>query len=102
MVDTREHTPFPPHGGGVGHTMVLGSNADGINSPRGFGNPGTPFYELFDVFWYSTNVNPGDGGFIVVVGSHKAEFELPYEQKTYASAEDLPDGVVNITPKAGD
>ena len=43
-----------------------------------------------------------DGGFIVVVGSHKAEFEFPYEQKTYTSAEDLPDGVVNITPKAGD
>ena len=102
MVDTHEHTPFPLHGGGVGHTMALGNNADGINSPRGFGNPGTLYCELFDVFWYLTDVNPGDGGFIVVAGSHKAEFELPYEQKAYESAEDLPVGVVNITPKAGD
>ena len=81
MVDTGEHTPFPLHGGGVGHTMVLGNNADGINSLRGFGNPGNLYCELFDAFWYLTDVNPGDGGFIVVVGLHKAEFELPYEQK---------------------
>ena len=102
MVDTHEHTPFPLHGGGVGHTMILGNNADGINSPRGFGDPGTLYCELFDVFWYLTDVNPGDGGFIIVTGSHKAEFELPYEQGVYETAEDLPDGVVNITPKAGD
>ena len=102
MVDTHEHASLQLHGGISGQTMALGNKTDGIHSPRGFGDPGTLYSEFFDVFWYLTDVNPGDGGFILVIGSHKAEFELPYEQRTYESADELPDGVVNITPKAGD
>ena len=50
MVDTHEHTPFPLHGGVTGQIMVLGNKTDGINSPRGFDEPGTLYSELFDVF----------------------------------------------------
>ena len=56
------------------------------------------------VFPYLTDVNPGDGGLIVLPGSHKAEFDRPFDV-FYADgkiADKIPEGVVNITPKAGD
>ena len=68
----------------------------------------------FICFFYFTDVNPGDGGVIVLPGSHKSEFERP--QISYTHTE--PDGIffqdpeapdqplhpalVNVTPKAGD
>lgn len=100
MLDTHEYAAIELHGGGS-QVMVLGVSRDGVNSPRGFGEPGTVYCSFFNVFWCLTDVYPGDGGLIVATGSHKSEFECPYV-KLYDYAEDVPQGVVNITPKAGD
>lgn len=35
-------------------------------------------------------------------GSHKGDFDSPFLGQIYESAEDLPQGIVDITPKAGD
>ena len=71
----------------------------------------------FICFFYFTDVNPGDGGIVVLPGSHKSEFERP---KIFPHPKSLtePDGIffqnledpnqplhpalVNVTPKAGD
>ena len=57
-------------------------------------------------FPYFTDVYPGDGGLIVIPGSHKSEFTRPKELLTLDEADGidpLEDPVfVNITPKAGD
>lgn len=55
------------------------------------------------VFPYFDDINPGDGGLVVVPGSHKAEFPRP-ENLFYRDlvTDDLSEGVENITPKAGD
>lgn len=63
------------------------------------------FCNDFVIFPYLTDVHPGDGGLLVVPGSHKAEFPRPETLFNHGVAEDsdnLPPGVVNITPKAGD
>lgn len=65
---------------------------------------GQIFCDNLVVFPYLTDVNPGDGGLIVLPGSHKAEFDRPFEM-FYADGkitDEIPDGVVSITPKAGD
>ena len=52
-----------------------------------------------------TDVNPGDGGLIVIPGSHKSEFERPDELLNPGSdgIDPEPDPVfTNLTPKAGD
>ena len=48
---------------------------------------------------------PGDGGLLVVPGSHKAAFDRPprlFNGGVIANKEGIPDGVVNVTPRAGD
>jgi ectoine hydroxylase-related dioxygenase (phytanoyl-CoA dioxygenase family) len=65
---------------------------------------GQIFCDNLVVFPYLTDVNPGDGGLIVLPGSHKAEFVRP-PGMFYAEGkitDEIPAGVVNITPKAGD
>jgi hypothetical protein len=55
------------------------------------------------VFFYLTDVNPGDGGLVLLPGSHKASFDRP--EQMYSGGligDDIPPGVVNITPEAGD
>ena len=47
------------------------------------------------------DVRPGDGGPILAPGSHKSEFEFPIE-RLHQSADTLAQGIVNITPNAGD
>ena len=57
------------------------------------------------VFPYLTDVHPGDGGLLVIPGSHKSMFERPPElfcNGVIESLDQLPEGVVNITPRAGD
>ncbi len=65
---------------------------------------GRIFCNNFVIFPYLTDVHPGDGGLIVVPGSHKAEFPRPpgmfYADNGISSH--IPPGVVNIIPKAGD
>ena len=64
-------------------------------------------------FFYLTDVYPGDGGLIVLPGSHKANLLRPqnlfypgsYVDGTYNNSfnsSDVPPGVTNFTPKAGD
>lgn len=56
-------------------------------------------------FPYLTDVNPGDGGLLVVPGSHKSMFDRPahlFQNGIIENGDNLPEGVVNITPKAGD
>ena len=48
-------------------------------------------------------VLPGDGGLLVVPGSHKSEFDRPLQLFNQGRIEEeVPLGVVNITPAAGD
>ena len=57
------------------------------------------------VFPYLSDVHPGDGGLLVVPGSHKSMFERPpelFNNGTVETLDALPEGVVNITPRAGD
>ena len=57
------------------------------------------------VFPYLTDVHPGDGGLLVVPGSHKSMFERPpelFNNGVIETLDGLPDGVRNITPRAGD
>jgi hypothetical protein len=57
------------------------------------------------VFPYLTEVEPGDGGLLVVPGSHKSMFKRPkhlFQNGRIEDRDNLPDGVVNICPKAGD
>lgn len=57
------------------------------------------------VFFYFTDVHPGDGGLVVVPGSHKSQFERPealfFPEPDDVEAE-LHPALVNVTPKAGD
>ena len=100
-VNTHKHPANGLHGGGTGHMKVLGVNRNGLNGPSGFGEPGTVYADFFNVFWYLSDVQDGDGGLIVVTGSHKSEFESPFET-LHESEDSLPQGIVNITPNAGD
>ena len=59
----------------------------------------------FVAFFYLTDVQPGDGGLIVIPGSHKSKFERPEDLLTPGpdGIDPEPDDVfTNLTPKAGD
>ena len=102
MINTHEHDALPFCSGEGGQIMALGVNSNGVNSPRGFGEPGTLYCDTFNVFWYLSDVHPEDGGLLLGVGSHKSEFECPFEEKVYEFEDDLPQGILHITPKTGD
>ena len=66
---------------------------------------GKIYCDDFVVFPYLTDVHPGDGGLLVIPGSHKAEYDRPqniFNNGTIDDVENIPQGVENITPKAGD
>lgn len=55
------------------------------------------------VFIYLTDVLPGDGGLLLVPGSHKSDFKRPQDVFNDGWLEsDVPLGVTNVTAKAGD
>ena len=57
------------------------------------------------VFFYFTDVLPGDGGLVVLPGSHKSEFERPTDlffPDLNDTKPKLHPALKNITPKAGD
>ena len=63
------------------------------------------FCDDFVVFPYLYDVHPGDGGLLVVPGTHKTFFDRPehlFNNGRIEDADEIPPGVVNITPKAGD
>ena len=105
MVDTHEHE-F--------HHLHSAREGAGPDMPHYICRDGKVYHDFFVIFFYLTDVFPGDGGLIVVPGSHKAEFERPPglfygdslddngdRRPDYVSYE-VPPGVVNITPRAGD
>ena len=60
---------------------------------------------MFIAFVYLTDVFPGDGGLVVIPGSHKAEFDRP--PNLFVPVDDKSDpephpAFTNITPRAGD
>jgi ectoine hydroxylase-related dioxygenase (phytanoyl-CoA dioxygenase family) len=60
---------------------------------------------MFVAFVYLTDVFPGDGGLVVIPGSHKAEVERPKSLFVPLDGNSDPDphpGFANITPRAGD
>ncbi|MDE0299031.1 MAG: phytanoyl-CoA dioxygenase family protein [Candidatus Poribacteria bacterium] len=65
--------------------------------------------DYFNVFWYFTDVFPGDGGLVLVPGSHKSQLARPpevsrglFNSGEFFSDGSLPQGLVNVTPRAGD
>ena len=59
----------------------------------------------FICFFYFTDVYPGDGGLVVLPGSHKSNFERPdvlFSQNLEDVDHPIHPPLVNITPKAGD
>ncbi len=66
---------------------------------------GRVFADQIVVFPYFDDVFAGDGGLLVVPGSHKAEFDRPadaFGATTFETLDDLPAGIINVTPRAGD
>jgi ectoine hydroxylase-related dioxygenase (phytanoyl-CoA dioxygenase family) len=77
----------------------------GWESTRYETRDGHIFCDDFVCFPYLDDVHPGDGGLLVVPGSHKSNFQRPpelFNNGTVEHLENLPPGVINITPKAGD
>ena len=59
----------------------------------------------FICFFYFTDVHPGDGGLVVLPGSHKSDFERPHGiffQDVEDAAYPLHPALVNVLPSAGD
>ena len=66
---------------------------------------GKVFCNNFAVFHYLSDVHPGDGGLVVVPGSHKSQIDRPlhlFNEGTMNGIDEAPEGVLNITPEAGD
>ncbi len=55
---------------------------------------------LFVVAYNLYDVNPGDGGFAAVPGSHKSNFPFPAQWRELEGSQDLP-FVTQVTGKAG-
>ena len=70
------------------------------DAPGFFGNYGTRsiYCDLFSCFLYLTDVRPGDGGLVVIPGSHKSEFHYPKDNPYPLDME----GAVTVTVNAGD
>ena len=59
----------------------------------------------FAIFFYFADVYPGDGGLVVLPGSHKANFERPaglFFPDPEKPPDELHPALVNVTARAGD
>ncbi len=77
----------------------------GPQTPRYFMQDGRLYCDYVVCFFYLTDVFPGDGGLVVVPGSHKAQFQRPAGFFIPENPDADPDphpAVLNITPRAGD
>jgi ectoine hydroxylase-related dioxygenase (phytanoyl-CoA dioxygenase family) len=77
----------------------------GPQTPRYHVTKGQMYCDFFVCFFYLTDVFPGDGGLVVIPGSHKAEYPRPDDFFAPESDEMEPEphpAVLNITPGAGD
>ncbi len=108
MVDVHGYPFHPLHSG---HETT--KNQDQPGWRRTFVKDGKIYNNDLVFFFYLTDVFPGDGGLIVVPGSHKANFvrvkgffypgsytEDGYNDDYFST--EVPEGVTNFTPKAGD
>ena len=96
LVDTHQHEPLGLH---------CAREDFGWQSTRYDTREGRIYCDDFVIFPYFDDVDPGDGGLLVVPGSHKAAFDRPpglFGDGEISALEDLPSGVVNVTPRAGD
>lgn len=86
---------------GFPRLLLLSFNASEKNRLRFFPNS----LISLSVSIYLTDVHSGDGGLLVVPGSHKSLFDRPrhlFQNGLIENRDHIPEGVVNITPKAGD
>jgi len=71
------------------------------------------YCDFFNIFWYMDDVCPGDGGILMLPGSHKNTIpfpdgipetmaELDYDYEKAGTNDILPHGLVNLAPNAGD
>ena len=91
--------------GGIveGGSLHWARESYGWQSTRYECREGQIYCDDFVVFIYLTQVNPGDGGLVVVPGSHKANFDRPKSLFNGGDLSgDIPHGAINITPNAGD
>ena len=65
-------------------------------------NNGKFYNGLIAVAYELNAVQPGDGGFACVPGSHKANFELPPDWKNSATQDEIPEVVDCVAVGAGD
>lgn len=96
LVDTHEHPPLKLH---------CAREDYGWQSTRYDTREGRIYCDDFVIFPYFDDVNRGDGGLIVIPGSHKAAFPRPASfcnDDALGTDAPLPHGIVNVTPKAGD
>ncbi|AWT60965.1 MAG: hypothetical protein DF168_02190 [Candidatus Moanabacter tarae] len=96
-VNTHEDTKF--------HSLHCARDDWGPQTPRYFVENGLIYCDYFVVFFYLTDVFPGDGGLVVIPGSHKGAFKRPdsFFVSTKETADPDPHpSVLNLTPKAGD
>lgn len=96
LVDTHRHGPSHLH---------CAREVYGWQSTRYDTREGRIYCDDFAIFLYFDDVFPGDGGLLVVPGSHKAMFDRPsslFNNGAITDRANLPTGVVNVTLKAGD
>ena len=95
---------------GPEHDQVIGklhcAHEDcGWQTRRYVAKNGTIHNNDFAIFFYFTDVYPGDGGLVVLPGSHKANFDRP-EGLFFPDIENPPKelhpALVNVTAQAGD
>ncbi len=109
MVDVHGKPFHPLHSG---HEITLKKGQPGWR--RSFVKDGKIYNNDLVFFFYLSDVFPGDGGLIVVPGSHKANVPRAnhyfYPQSYTADggynddyfSTEVPEGVTNFTPRAGD
>ena len=101
--NTRNARHLYLHGGGQGSggpTDLVGPT-DGGQCFYRYSN-GRFFNGLIAVAYELNTVQPGEGGFACVPGSHKANLELPADWKLSHLQENVPDCVDRVTVGAGD
>ena len=77
----------------------------GPQTPRFFMHGGRLYCDFFVCFFYLTDVFPGDGGLVLVPGSHKARFPRPpglFIPESPGTDPEPHPAVLNVTPRAGD
>ena len=91
------------HGGGQG----AGGERDRVGPSDGGQcyyryNNGRIYNGLVAVAFELNTVQPGDGGFACVPGSHKVNFPLPADWRTSKTQEEMPECVDRVAAEAGD